>query len=131
MSSVASAPKTTPDKVVVTPKPTMAKAALRDNSLQKTLSNVVKTAGKQTYQKQGAMAATLGKDEGNFSRDVDAGRMTLAELAALGPDFLAAFASLSAEEFAKLSSPQQRMRLRVQEARAIIDEFDQYLDHTA
>jgi hypothetical protein len=57
--------------------------------------------------------------------------MTLAELVALGPDFLATFAQLFAEQFAKLTTPQQRMRLRVREARAIIDEFDQYLDHTA
>jgi hypothetical protein len=122
---------TTPDKALVSPNGKTAKASLRDNGLQARLSAVVKTSARKTHGKQGAAAAVLEKDEGNFSRDIDAGRTTLAELSGLGPDFLADLGETLTETFGKLSSPKDRARQQLREARRILDEIDQYLEQVS
>lgn len=107
---------TTPDDSFVSPRPKPAKAELRDNDLQRRLSELVTEAARQAYGKQGCAASELGKDEGNFSRDVRAGRTSLRDLSDLGADFLAVLGSLLLDEFgASLKSPKERARERLPE----------------
>lgn len=88
----------------------MAKANLDDNGGQDGLSEVVLTAAKKAYGKQGAAAAALGKDEGNFSRDVKAERPTLRDLRALGPQFLAALGEELIQQYGPLTDPKDAAR---------------------
>lgn len=116
---------TVPDKALVTVRPSMAKAELPDNDAADSLSPVVKEAVKRSYGKQGAGAAKLKKDEGNFARDVQAERMTLAELRALGRTFLAEFGRELLEQNGPLNTPQARLRQKARELREIANEVDQ------
>ena len=108
---------TTQDRTIVSPRPTPAKAVLRDdNPLQARLSTVVMEAARQAHGKQEAAARELGKDPGNFSRDVKAGRTTLRDLADLGPEFLAHLgAELTLEFAANTTSVKARARQRIAE----------------
>lgn len=126
--NVATARLTSPDKAFVSPRPTPAKAELRDNAGQDPLSDVVISAAKRAYGKQGAAAAHLGKDEGNFSRDAKAGRITTAQLKALGPSFLAEFGRELLQEFGTaLESPQLRAQRVIRETRQKLDELDEFI----
>lgn len=98
-STMPNAAMTTPDRTLVTPRPKPVKASLPDNQTQRRLSSVVIDATRDTYGKQGAAAAELGKDEGNFSRDIRAGRTTLRDLADLGTEFLAQLGASLTQEF--------------------------------
>lgn len=130
--TVATARQTTPDKALVSVRPQMLRADIEHNAVLSELSSVVKTSAKATHGKQGAAAAKVGKDEGNFSRDVAAGRMTLAEMAKLGPEFLAQLGSDLIQTYGvALETPAARGRRRIRDARAILDELDQLLEHTA
>ena len=129
--SVRSAVSTTPDKALVSPRPTMAKADIGPQGEPGELSAVVKDSARRVYGKQGAAAAHLGKDEGNFARDVVAGRMTLSELHKLGPAFLAEFGKELVEQYAALATPQARMRQQIKVARTALDELEQGLEHIA
>jgi hypothetical protein len=124
-SSVANGRVTGPDKLDVIPRPKPAKATLPDKVSVEQLSGVVIDAAKTVYGKQGAAAAQLGKDEGNFSRDVKAGRFALPQMAELGPDWLVAFASSVLDEFAPLATPAARARHLLREQRRITDELEQ------
>lgn len=126
--TVAARDLTTPDKVLVTPRPKPAKADLHDNAGHNVLSDVVSEAAKRAYGKQGAAAAQLGKDEGNFSRDVRAERTTLRELRALGPAFLAAFGKELVLQFGELDDPKARARRLCDEAQELINELRQFVD---
>lgn len=114
---------TTPDKSLVIGRPVQAKAALRDNETQRRLSAVVKEAARRTYAKQGLAAEVLGKDEGNFTRDVSAGRITLADLAGLKAIFLAQFGAGLVQEFGpSMKSAKEQARDRIPDIiREILD----------
>jgi hypothetical protein len=118
---------TTPDKGVVTEKKRMARAAVPDNVGQDTLSDVVLTAARRSHGKQGAAAAALGKDEGNFSRDTKALRLTLADLKALGAPFLASLGRELQEQFGQLSDPHDHADRLLLEAERLIFELKQYV----
>lgn len=121
---------TAPDKALVTVRPQMAKAELPDNDAADSLSPVVKEAAKRAYGgKQGAAAAKLKKDEGNFARDVTAERMTIRELRALGRTFLAEFGKELVNEYAPLDTPLARAHRKIREAHDALDELEQSLEH--
>jgi hypothetical protein len=130
-STVPGAALTRPDDSPVIPRPKMAKATVPDNEGQHPLSGLVSDAAKATHGKQGAAAAALGKDEGNFARDLRAGRITLRDLYALGPTFLAAFGAELTGQFGALTDPRERARRLCDEMQAIVTELRQYLDHAA
>lgn len=122
---------TTPDNRLVTARPKAAKAALHDNRGQdgaSSLSGPVIEATKKSWVKQGAAAAVLGKDEGNFSRDVKAERLTLAQLRALGPEFLAAFGAELLEEYGQLADPKDYIYKRLRDVEEALHEFKQFLE---
>lgn len=116
---------TAPDKALVTPRPAMVKA---DLSATSALSSVVTDAARKVYGKQGAAAEHLGKDEGNFSRDVKAGRTTLADLERLGPSYLAELGRELVEQYAPLSTPTQRARQQIKVARQALEELEQVVE---
>jgi len=122
---------TTPDKSLVSVRPSMAKATIPDNAVLDALSSVVKDAAKSSHGKQGAAAAVLGKDEGNFARDVSAGRTTLTDMAKLGPEFLATFGASLLETYGPLATPKARARQRLKDIRTAADELDQLLEFIA
>jgi hypothetical protein len=121
----------TPDNLDVIGRPTPAKAGLADKRLADSLSPVVKDAAKYAYGKQGAAAAKLAKNEGNFSRDVDAERMTLKDLRALGPVFLVAFAKGVLDEYGPLDTPHARALKLLRQNDQNNHELAQLLDHLA
>lgn len=127
-SSIARPYPTSPDNSLVTGRPAMAKATLDDNGAGVQLSSVVKDTAKRVYGKQGAAAAQLGKDEGNFARDVVAGRTTLADLGKLGPQFLAELGRELVEQYAPLSTPQARARQQIKVARQALEELEQVVE---
>lgn len=103
-STVRDRAVTTLDRNIVSDCPTrtsaQAKARLKsDNHIQGRLSSVVIEAARQAHGKQQIAARELGKDEGNFSRDVRAGRTTLRQCADLGGEFLAIYGELLVKEF--------------------------------
>lgn len=127
-SSLAKSPVTTPDKALVSVRPQMAKAGLDDNRGQDPLSGVVFEAAKRAHGKQGAAAAQLGKDEGNFSRDVKAGRLTTAQMKALGPSFLAELGQQLVNEYGSLSDPKDHARKLCDAIQSQINELRQFID---
>ncbi len=128
--SIAPARQTSPDNSLVTGRPVMAKATLDDNRANGELSSVVTDSAKRVYGKQGAAAAQLGKDEGNFSRDVKAGRMTLADLSRLGPEFLAELGKELVNSYGA-ASPQARLRRIARAHRETAEELEQLAEHIA
>lgn len=123
--SIANRAVTTPDNLDVIGRPQMARADIGQTT---SLSPVVKHSAKRTYGKQGAAAAHLGKDESNFSRDVDAGRLTLRDLEALGPQFLATLGSGLVEQYGVLTDPKARIRQVIRTIRDGLHEVEQFLD---
>lgn len=127
-TNVATARQTTPDKDRVIPRPIPAKATLDDKTGTERLSGVVLDSSKAAYGKQGAAAAKLGKDEGNFSRDAKARRLTIRDLEELGEPFLAELGQQLVKQYgAALESPQDRAARVIREARQKLDELDEYL----
>lgn len=133
---------TTPDGTLVTPRPKAAKATLRgdtasqasagtphkgqQNSAEK-LSAVVSESARRVYGKQGAAAAQLGKDEGNFARDLKARRLTLGQLEALGDIFLAELGRGLLDQYGPVLTPKDRARRYLRELRRLLDELEQAL----
>jgi hypothetical protein len=124
-SSLTDTPSSSPDKRLVTVRPTMLKA---NNDPQHGLSAVVSDATKRSYGKQGAAAAQLGKDEGNFARDLRAGRLTLRDLDALGAPFLAALGRELLERYGELQDPKARARQVCDEVQALVNELRQFIE---
>lgn len=93
-----------------------------------TLSPVVKVAAIHAHGKQEAAAAHLRKDKGNFSRDVDAERLTMAQLRELGPAFLAKFGEELVKEYGALQDPKARIRQVIREVRERMNEIEQFVD---
>jgi hypothetical protein len=126
--SLTSAVLTTPDRTLVSPHGHSVKAQLRDNTEPNPLSAVVLDSAKRAHGKQGAAAAVLGKDEGNFSRDTKAGRLSLRELHELGPEFLADLGKSLVEQYAPLATPKARALSITRAMRRELDELDQAIE---
>lgn len=119
---------TTPDNTLVVPRPTPAKATLHDKTAEDFLSGVVIEAAKRAWGKQGAAAAQLDKNEANFSRDVKAGRITTAQLKALGPGFLAELGKELIEEFGPLANPKDEARRAIRDIEERLNLLRQFVD---
>lgn len=130
-SSLPLVAETPRDNGRVIPRPTPAKVTVPDKHPSDRLSGVVMESVKRAYGKQGAAAAQLGKDEGNFSRDLKAGRITIGQLDDLGSDFLAALGAELTSQFGALSSPADHTRRAIREIRARLDEIEQFLELVA
>lgn len=122
---------TTLDEALVNTRPKPAKVTTAYKTEAESLSPVVIEAGKKVYGKQEAMAAQLGKDPGNLSRDVNAERTTLAQLRALGPDFLAEFGKGLVEQYGALSTPEHRVKQAIKRADEALDEIRQYVENAS
>lgn len=109
----------------------MAKATLRDKADADPLSPLVIDVAKRVLVKQGAAAAVLEKDEGNYSRDAKAGRLTTGQLAKLGPVFLAELGRELVEQFAPLATPAARIRKLADEQERIAAELRQLSEYVA
>lgn len=114
------APMTRPDSTFASPRPTPAKATLAETSR---LSSVVSEAARRALGSQQAAALTLGKDEGNFSRDTKARRLTLAHLEGLGEPFLAELGDLLSKEYgsARIDPLDRAVGLLVQASEALLE----------
>lgn len=123
--------QTTPDNLPVSARPANLKADLPDNRPAESLSPVVKEAAKRAHGKQGVAAAVLGKDEGNFARDVSAERTTIGDLRKLGPEFLVEFGKELLETYGPLATPRARARQTIRTMRAQLEELDQYVEDGA
>jgi hypothetical protein len=88
-----------PDRTVVTPRPRPVKATLDDNRRQLKLPGLVLEASRRAFGTQKAAALTVGKDEGNFSRDVKRATSTIELLEGLGPRFLGTLGKVLVEEY--------------------------------
>lgn len=128
-SSVAEAFETRPDNPRVIARPAPAKSTLRDNGGSSALSEVVIDAAKKVYVKQGAAAEQLGKDEGNFSRDVKARRLTLAHLEDLGAPFLAELGTKLVDQYGDLATPQARAMKTLDQIEDGVKELRQLVQH--
>lgn len=115
---------TTPDNLDVIGRPKMARADIHPTT---SLSPVVKDAAKRAFGKQEAAAAHLKKDKGNFSRDVDAKRLTLLDLEELGAQFLAAMGEGLVKEYGPLRDPADHAEQLCDHMQAIVNEFRQFV----
>jgi hypothetical protein len=131
LSSLHHSHMTSPDRLLVSDKPRMAKAGLGDNDGQQALSDVVLAAAKKSFGKQGAAAAQLGKDEGNFSRDARAERLTLRDLRALGPAYLATLGAELVGQYGPLSDPKDAARKALERIEDELRLLRQYVEDVA
>lgn len=99
-----------------------------DNHGQERLSDVVKEAARRSFGKEGAAARQLGKDEGNFSRDVKHERLTMRDLSALGAPFLAELGKELVDQFGQLSDPKDRARALVHQIESCLLELKQFIE---
>lgn len=119
------------DKALVNHRRQPLKVTTDDNTGADPLSDVVLEAAKRVYGKQGAAAAQLGKNEGNFSRDVKAERLPIGQLRELGPAFLAELGKGLQEQYGPLSSPEARARQTLDTMQECVNELRQYVDEKA
>jgi hypothetical protein len=123
--SLASHALITPDNSLPDRSQGQAKATLRREATQSELADAVKAAARTVYAKQELAAAALGKTPGNFSRDVDAGSLRLADVAALGPEMLAEVGRELTARCGSLVTPQEHQRRLIRSIRSLLDELDQ------
>lgn len=111
----------TPDKHVIGSRPTPAKVDAPDSEREDVFTALVLQAAKDVCGgKQGAVAAQLGKAEGNYSRDGKAGRLTTRQLSDLGRPFLARLGKLLREEPGAADSPDVEVALDLDAAEEAI-----------
>lgn len=128
---------TPPDNSRVTARHQMAKATLRDHDQPDELSTLVMDVAKAVFGKQLTVATKLGKDEGNYSRDAKAGRLTTGQLAELakdeerGYDFLARLGRELQERFGPLATPKARAMARLNDIEDAVREVRDSLDFIA
>lgn len=109
-------------------RPAPAKAALKVNDSQFALTAVVSDSIRSvTTQK--AAAIDMEIDEGQLSRELQSGRLTLARLERLGPDVAAEIGRRLLEQYGPLATPHARARQTVRAIRKALDDLDQYLEH--
>lgn len=123
--SIANRVMTTPDETLVIGRPRMAKAEWPETTA---LSAVVKEAARRAHGKQEAAARHLGKNPGNFSRDVDAGRVTVRDLEGLGAPFLAELGKELVEQFSALTDPKSEARRALADLERARDVLRQFVD---
>lgn len=118
---------TLPDKPLVTPRPTPAKADLKRQPMTTSLSDLVSDTLRRVFGKQELAAKSVEKDPGNFNRDLK--RITQ-QLEALGPEYLAELGAQLTRAFGPCAaSPSQRVRMLANQLREIEDELAQLADH--
>jgi hypothetical protein len=123
--TVTTARQTTPDKLDVIGHPRMAKAHIE---MTTALSSLVKEAAKAAHGKQEAAARHLGKNPGNFSRDIDARRTALGDLEDLGPVFLAELGKELVREFGPLSDPKAEARRTIRDIEERLNTLKQFVE---
>lgn len=122
-SSVTSAGLTRRDSSPVIPRPKPAKADLHSQQPTGVLSPLVNESIRESHGKQEVAAQSIGKDPGNFNRDLKKWTETME---ALGPEFLAALGDRLVKAFGPLAaSPAECVRAKAKELHAIADEFEQ------
>ena len=89
------------------------------------MSDVVMDCAKEVYGKQGAAAAHVGKDEGNFSRDV---KRAAAQIEQLGPEVLARIGKELVDRFGPLADPKDRARRVIHDIETLLVELKQFVE---
>lgn len=108
------------DDSLVIPCPSPVKAGL--HPVTGTLSPLVNEAIRTSHGKQDAAARAVGKDPGNFNRDLKRWSATVEEL---GPDFLVALGQQLLDSFGpEAESPAARVRRKAKELRAVAEELE-------
>ena len=123
-SSVSQSRASTRVDVLDSVRPSPAKAALKVNADQSGLTAVVSdTIRSVTTQK--AAAIDMEIDEGQLSRELQTGRLTLARLEKLGPQYAAELGRRLVDAYGSLVSPQAFIREQIREIRRRLDQIEQ------
>jgi hypothetical protein len=112
-------------------RPQMAKASLDSQSLSIEMTAIARDALIRHFGSLKAAAIEMQMDQGQLTRDLDAGKLNLARLAKCGTAFLLKWGSLMVEHAQPLSSPKARWQDLKQRQRQIDDERDQLFEHVA
>lgn len=93
--------------------------------------DVTKAAILDAPEKKENLAAAMGKDRAQMYRQAQAGKLTVEDLAALGPEFAVRLAHATLDAFSPLDTPHARLRHIRREQRRLDAELDQLLEHIA
>lgn len=109
-------------------RPMPAKAALKVNDSQSALTAIVSDSIRSvTTQK--AAAIDMNIDEGQLSRELQSGRLTIERLERLGPQYAAELGRRLIEQFGTLATPHARLREQIRAIRRAADELEAGLEH--
>lgn len=129
--SLAPSSLSTKDNVLDRVASHMAKAELDSQSLSNEMTGLVRDALVRHFGSLKAAAIEMGMDQGQLTREMDAGKLNLARLTKCGPAFLLKFGQLMVEHAQPLSTPKARVRHQLRLIRESLAEIDQYLEHIA
>lgn len=109
-------------------RPRMAKAALTVTPSHTVLRDVIARVVKGASMKKEALAAEMGKDRAQMYRQLDNGHLTVEDVDSLGPDLLVTVAEELLQRVGPLATPKARAKQRIRDARALLDELDQFVE---
>lgn len=112
-------------------RPQMAKAAIDSQLLSIELGGIVRDALVRHFGSLKAAAIEMGMDQGQLTRELDAGKLNLARLEKCGAAFMLRFGQLMVEHAQPLSSPKARAKELIRQRQRIDAEFEQLLEHIA
>lgn len=130
-STVTTAERSTEGKAFDHVRPAMAKAALHDQALSIEMSAIVRDALVRHFGSLKAAAIEMDIDQGQLTRELDAGKLNLTRLQRCGAAFLVKFGALMVEHMQPLSSPKVRGFQLLREIEQRVNEVRQLLEHCA
>jgi hypothetical protein len=129
--SLSASSVSTKDNVLDRVEPRMVKAELDSQTLSNEMTGLVRDALVRHFGSFKAAAIEMAMDQGQLTRELDAGKLNLARLTKCGPAFLLKFGQLMVEHAQPLSTPKSRVRQQLRLIRESLAEIDQYLEHIA
>lgn len=121
----------TEDKLLDRLQPQMVKATLRSQALSIEMSGIVRDALIREFGSLKAAAITMDIDQGQLTRELDAGKLNLARLEKCGAAFMLKFGLLMVEHAQPLTSPVAQGFKDLSEMERRIQSLRQLLEHCA
>lgn len=107
-----------------TVRPVMARAVTPSPTvLRRVIADVIRRLGPVK-----ASASDMQIDRAQLYRQLETGAITIARLEALGPEFGAELGRVLQEHFGPLSTPKARAQQRIRDARAALDDLQQFTE---
>lgn len=110
-------------------RPQMAKAALDSQLLSIELGGVVRDALVRHFGSLKAAAIEMGMDQGQLTRELDAGKLNLARIEKCGAAFMLKLGALIVEHSQPIATPKARYQDLLHRRRKLDAEFDQFTEY--